>query len=403
MALDAYSLCPGGTGKKIKFCCPDFVSELEKIDRMIEGEQFIACIQHIDQHEQKGQYRACLMSIKSELLRVTSQIDGAGAYAADFIERFPQSSTAWSEAALLSAVSEGGQAGMSKLQRAIALCDGNIQSRVYEAAAVVANVLIQEGRWGAGRALLQFLSTLDPEDRDVMERLIYLNRSAEIPVLLKSDAAILPCPPDAPWRARFEAAVAPLKKAQWQEAADRLTTLAAEVVDAPAVWSNLALVRGWLADEAGAREALEKFAELAVPLEDAVESEAVAMLISDSPLGDEVEIVRWTWPVSDPERLQNGCSPIATCRPCRLMPRSGRSTSHLRRGWLECSWIVPRWAATRAFRWITCRASWGKCSCSAEKPIGRAAGNSRPDKVASRSGQDDPSPDRGRQPRCGAE
>ena len=43
MALDAYSLCPGGTGKKIKFCCPDFLPELEKIDRMIEGEQFIAC------------------------------------------------------------------------------------------------------------------------------------------------------------------------------------------------------------------------------------------------------------------------------------------------------------------------------------------------------------------------
>ena len=85
MALDAYSLCPGGTGKKIKFCCPDLLPELEKIDRMIEGEQFIACIQHIDQLEQKGQYRACLMAIKSELLRVTNQLDRAPAYVADFV------------------------------------------------------------------------------------------------------------------------------------------------------------------------------------------------------------------------------------------------------------------------------------------------------------------------------
>ena len=92
MALDAYSLCPGGTGKKIKFCCPDFLPELEKIDRMIEGEQFIACIQHIDQLEQKGQYRACLMAIKSELLRVTNQLDRSPAYVADFVERFPQNS-----------------------------------------------------------------------------------------------------------------------------------------------------------------------------------------------------------------------------------------------------------------------------------------------------------------------
>ena len=55
MALDAYSDSPGGTGKKVKFCCPDFVSELEKIERMLDGKQFVACLQHIDQLEQKGQ------------------------------------------------------------------------------------------------------------------------------------------------------------------------------------------------------------------------------------------------------------------------------------------------------------------------------------------------------------
>ena len=183
---------------------------------------------------------------------------------ADFVERFPQNSAAWSESALLTAVSEGGQAGMAKLQRAIALCDGSIQSRVFEAAAVVANVLIQEGHWAAGRALLQFLTTLDPEDHETLERLISVNRSAEIPLLLKSDPPMLPCPPDVPWRAKFEAALAPLKKAQWQETADRLAALAAEVTDAPAVWNNLALVRSWMADEAGAREAFQKFAALPV-------------------------------------------------------------------------------------------------------------------------------------------
>ena len=246
MALDAYSLCPGGTGKKIKFCCPDFFPELEKIDRMIEGEQFVACIQHIDQLEQKGQYRACLMAIKSELLRVTNQLERAPAYTADFVARFPQNSTAWSESAVIAAVSHGGRAAMDKLQRAITLCDGRINSRIYEAAAVVANVLVQEGHWVAGRAWLHLLTTLDPEDRETMERLISINRSAEIPMLLKSDAVMLPCPPDAPWRGRFEAALAPLRKAQWGEAADRLTALAAEVPDAPpcgTIWRRCGV--GW--------------------------------------------------------------------------------------------------------------------------------------------------------------
>ncbi len=303
MSLDAYSLCPGGTGKKIKFCCPDFLPELEKIDRMIEGEQFNACLQNIDQLEQKGQFRACLMAFKSELLRVTGQVAVAPGYVADFVHRFPQSSAAWSEAALAAAVSEGGPAAMAKLQRAVALCNGHIQSRVYEAASVVASVLIHEGHWSAGRALLQFLSTLDPEDRECMERLIAINGSGEIPLLLKCDPPMLPCPPDAAWRAKFEAAMSFMKLAQWQETADRLTALSAETPDATAVWNNLALVRSWLADEAGACAARQKFAGLAVSLEDAVEAEATAMLTSESPLGDDVDIVRWTWPADDADRL----------------------------------------------------------------------------------------------------
>jgi hypothetical protein len=83
-----------------------------------------------------------------------------------------------------------------------------------------------------------------------------------------------------------------------------LADLAAEVTDSPAIWNNLALVRSWLADNTGARDAFRKYASLDVPLQDAVESEAIAMLIDDSPLGDDVDIVRWTWSVSDAERLQ---------------------------------------------------------------------------------------------------
>ena len=45
MAFDSYSPCPGGTGKKIKFCCSEFVPELEKLQRMVEGEQRVAALE----------------------------------------------------------------------------------------------------------------------------------------------------------------------------------------------------------------------------------------------------------------------------------------------------------------------------------------------------------------------
>jgi hypothetical protein len=304
MAINANSPCPAGTGKKIKFCCSDLAAELEKIDRMIEGEQFIATLQHIDQAEAKGQYRACLMTIKSELLRATNQLDAARTYAADFLRRFPENPVAWSEMALFAAMEGNGQDAISKLQKAITLCQGKINSRIYEAIAVVAAELLEEGRVVSGRALLHLLNAMNPNDRHVVERLLYFNRATNVPLMLKSDPGMLPCPVDAPWKEKFEAAMAPMKRAQWQETADKLTALAAEVPDAAVVWNNLARIRSWLADDAGAIEAFGRYAALPVPLEDAVEAEATAMFLSPSPLGDEVDVLRWEWPVGDAERLQ---------------------------------------------------------------------------------------------------
>ncbi len=323
MAVNAYSPCPAGTGKKVKFCCSDLAAELEKIDRMIEGEQFVATLQHIDQLEAKGQYRACLMAIKSELLRATNQLDAARTYVADFAARFPENPVAWSESALFAAMDGDGRAALDNVQRSLALCQGAIGGRVYEATAIVAAELLEDGRIVSGRALLHLLNALNPNDRHVVDRLLYFNRAANVPLLLKADPGMAPCPADVPWREKFEAAMAPMKRALWQETADRLAALAAEVPDAPVIWNNLARIRSWLADDAGAIEAFRRYAALyvgqvsnlpesrqignlphSVSLEDATEAEATAMFLSPSPLGDEIDVLRWSWQVRDAERLQ---------------------------------------------------------------------------------------------------
>ena len=45
MDLDTNQLCPGGTGKKIRFCCKDLVRELDKIVRLMEGGQRRAALE----------------------------------------------------------------------------------------------------------------------------------------------------------------------------------------------------------------------------------------------------------------------------------------------------------------------------------------------------------------------
>lgn len=121
MPLDAYSLCPGGTGKKIKFCCPDFLDELQIIDRMLEGEQYLACLQRVEQLLQRHPDRACLLAMKTTLLRVTGKPEEARAAAAVFLERHPDNTTAMAESAVLTAAEQGGSAAVGTLQRAVSL------------------------------------------------------------------------------------------------------------------------------------------------------------------------------------------------------------------------------------------------------------------------------------------
>jgi hypothetical protein len=313
MAIDAYALCPGGTGKKIKFCCPDLIPELEKLDRMVEGEQYLAALQHIERLEQT-QHRACLFATKATLLRETNQFEAAQSNAAEFLQRFPENPIAWAESAMLVAANEGGRAGMPRLQRAIALSDQPMLSRVYDAMGLVAEALVAEGDWFAGRALWHLQMVMAPDDEYPMQQLMRLNRSAELPLLLKGEPSMTAPPQGEPWQGRFDEAVAPLARARWQECADKLTELARDIPDAPVIWQNLAIVRSWLADDEGAGDAWRKYASLhrgvdsqpagQVPLENAVEAEALAMMLAKDPLGDATDLVRQNWTVQDPERLQ---------------------------------------------------------------------------------------------------
>jgi hypothetical protein len=185
----------------------------------------------------------------------------------------------------------------------MAICDGRFDGRIVDAMAVVAEALIAEKQFVAGRSLLQLMASLEHDHR-AANRLMQLNGAMDIPLLLRADAPLEVAPPDAPWRTKFEAAMEPLKKANWLETTTRLTALAAEIPDVPAVWHNLAVIRGWVADNDGARDALLRYAALPVPLESAVEAMATAMLLDPSPLGDDIDIVNWNWTVNDPERFQ---------------------------------------------------------------------------------------------------
>ena len=130
MPIDPYASCPGGTGKKIKFCCPDLLSELDKVQRMLEGEQRAGCLEYIEALEGKFPKRACLLSIKAMLEAQLGQESKAEATLASFMEKYPENPVALAEAATMKAGQEGGVAAIGPLQDALESEGSQISARL---------------------------------------------------------------------------------------------------------------------------------------------------------------------------------------------------------------------------------------------------------------------------------
>lgn len=303
MALDPYSPCPGGTGKKVKFCCNDLLADLEKIQRMIEGDQRLACLKHIESLEKTHPGRACLLAMKSAVLGQLGRGEELVATIETFLEQHPNNPVALADSAMITVSREGPAAGVMQLQRAIEACTEQMPTQVFESIGGIARLLLSTGYPLAAKGHLLLQAALVPNDEQVVNALMQLNASTSLPVLFKEAPRFDPCPDNVPWRDRFEAAMRQASRGLWQRASEELAALTHESPETPALWHNLAVLRGWLADSRGAVQALRRYAALDVSLDDAVEAEALAQLIDEDLEQPMIDVVEIEYPVEDIERL----------------------------------------------------------------------------------------------------
>jgi hypothetical protein len=141
------------------------------------------------------------------------------------------------------------------------------------------------------------------DDQEPLQTLVRINGSPSIPLLFKQDQPWAECPADAPWKSRFDEAMAPVKKGRWADTAEQLAALAADFPKEPALWRNLSIIRDWLADPEGCVEALRNYAALDVPQDDAVEAEALALLKTEKGFGDEYDLLKIDYEIKDADQL----------------------------------------------------------------------------------------------------
>jgi tetratricopeptide (TPR) repeat protein len=90
MTLNIYDTCPCGSGKKIKFCkCHEYLPEMDKITRMIEGEQYVAALDQINSQLKSLPSEPWLLALKCQVLLRLGEIESLEEASAKFIRLQP--------------------------------------------------------------------------------------------------------------------------------------------------------------------------------------------------------------------------------------------------------------------------------------------------------------------------
>jgi tetratricopeptide (TPR) repeat protein len=320
MAIDPYSLCSGGTGKKLKFCCHDLLGELDQIDRMLEGEQRKACLEYLQKLDQKHPGRACLMTTKAMLERVAGDLPAASRTIEPLLVSQPENSVARAEAALQSLMQRGASASVDALQKAFETAKGSFSPLLLDALLLAADGFLRESKPFAARGHLLMVLAAVPDDETASSYFLRFNTSA-LPLLAKQSMHLTDCGDDAPWKSQYRAAMRLGQQGAWKKAAAEFARLAEQSPTSPDIWRNLAVCRTLLGDNLAAATAWHKLATLDIPLDDAALAEATAQTLEfdpDDPTpGETVALLNVTFPVIDVDRA---LELLASDRRCRAKP-----------------------------------------------------------------------------------
>lgn len=304
MPVDPYALCPCGSGKKLKFCCGDLAGEIEKIHRMIEGDQPRAALRHAEQTLAKHPARASLLDLKAALELSLGEIDAARVTVDEFVAKHADSPNSHACQALLLAETGDPVKAVGSLQRALELIDHDMPQRVLEAIGIVGRALLSTGHIVAAQAHLWLHASIAPEeDTRSRELLIGLNHYSGLPLVLRDQLRFRPWPTGVSWIKDAQQASDLADHGRWQQATAVVDRLGHQYGADPTLVHNRALLGGWLADERALVAGLHAFAQMDVPRDDAVEAEAAAQLLDPDQRDEQLDSVLQIYDVNDLDAL----------------------------------------------------------------------------------------------------
>lgn len=357
MPLTPYSLCPGGTGKKLKFCSPGHLEELEKIYKLLEGEQFLACLNYIQSLLEKdsGVCRACLLALKCQVLQeVPDRGSELLATAEQFYKEFPDSPVAIAEQmrAMVFVASTALEEDFERrqqqndfpgevidealtmkrekliewnamMERAVNL--GPLLFQTVEKIPLLIELLMTGGLTQAAGEWTHFLLMAEQFRQDGQRFLSQIVGDRELPLFIRALLPMRDVADGLAWSEKFNEQVADLRRFRWTAGGEGLRSLAAEFPElekSPEYWSNLALLEEWKCDMQAAARLWEKFLETDAPFYEKLEVQTRIFGFNQIPLDDAVNVYHLNYPLSETDAVKETllADPCVRLAPYELPP-----------------------------------------------------------------------------------
>ena len=260
MAIDSYSLCPGGRGKKIQFCCPEHIKDLEQIDKMLEGEQYAAGLAFVETLEKRRPDCACVTEAKCLFQRMIGLWEDAYETAQKFVEREPKNVVALTEAATTAGLLDKPQEAVSRMVDALENVEGDqFPMALVQAMLTIGLAFFENGRLFQAVAIAKQLQAFAPQDPALNRFLYRCLGSDSVPLMIKEQTFDLEAPADFPKKDDYDQAMSYIVHGQWKRGREILESLLVLRDQWPNIFRSLGIVELWFANEDKGRAYLERF------------------------------------------------------------------------------------------------------------------------------------------------
>lgn len=281
MAHDPYSPCVCGSGKKMKFCCQDILSEMIRVEKLIEhqpeaAEKLLATL--LKQH---GDKEVLVTQLASLLARRGAHVE-ARQKLVDFLREHPDEPRALLALADLCLNVDGFPASRRIVHRAFQLGVRQFPTGVAMLSSAIAGQMARMGCAMSVREHLALAVRLAPQERrnSLLMQLANFESQRTIPYPFRGRFSLLDVEIADEALAKEELRARKVSQIGcWEPAAILYARLVEKLPQDGALWHNLGLFQAWDGRLKEAAAALHKAAELISDYDTAVETEALAQLL----------------------------------------------------------------------------------------------------------------------------